>query len=99
GDRVEKLLLALVVVIGALELDRAGRDGRNERFLEAVRTKRRFEVGKVGLEGRLSSVGDGSRAHRVDHLELRLARRGRRVLRAALDLAIRVREPFFVSAA
>src|SRR5207237_3319854 len=85
-------------VVGTLQLDRPRRDRGNERLLEAVRAKRCLEVRDIGLHRRLASVRDGSSTHRVDHLQLWLARRGRRILRAALDLAIRVREPLSVAA-
>ena len=68
GDGVEELLLRLVEVVGALQLDRPGRDGRDERLLEALTSEGRLEVGDVGLDRRLPSIGDGSGAHRVDHL-------------------------------
>ena len=68
GDGVEELLLRLVEVVGALQLDRPGRDGRDERFLEVLTGQRRLEVSDVGLDRRLPAIGDGSGAHRVDHL-------------------------------
>ena len=43
-DREEEVFLRLVVVVGALQLDRARRDGGNERFLEAVRAERRLAM-------------------------------------------------------
>jgi hypothetical protein len=46
-------------VIGALQLDRSRRDGRNERFLEALAGQRGLEVGDIGLDGRLAAISDG----------------------------------------
>src|SRR5206468_55384 len=73
GDRVEELLLGLVEIVGALQLDRSGRHGRNERFLETLTLERGLEVRDVVLHRRLAAIRDGPGAHGVNHLELRLA--------------------------
>jgi hypothetical protein len=91
GERPEVLLFRPVVVIGTLQLDRSGRDGGDEGFLEALPLQRRLEVGDVGLDRGGAAVRDGAGAHRVRH-------RRRTALRAALDLAVGVGEPPAVAA-
>jgi hypothetical protein len=85
-------------VIGPLQLDGPGRNSRDERVLEGVGRERGLEGGEVGLDRGVATVGDGTGAHGVDHLQLRLPGRGRRVLRAALDLAIGLGEALAVPA-
>src|SRR5262245_21637195 len=78
-------------MIRALELDRPGRDGRDERFLEAPAPQGRLEVGEIGLDRRRAAIADRRGAHRVRH-------RGGAALHAALDLAVGIRETLSVTA-
>ena len=87
GDREEKLLVALVVLVAVVDGDAAGRDDRQECLLDIDVLERRLEVVDVALHLAAAFVGV---AHGAD--ADRLARRGRaaafgvEVLEAALGV-------------